>query len=167
MFKRATTICTALLVLSTVFWGCLFMRVTQTDLVAAKKIQQEQEMLSSKNVVNTAHQDRKGVVKDIWFTQEDGLRLHTRIFSESSLLTIKPDGRKFDLIEKLEKITCWMQDKLYASTPTVGPMQQLRFLQAREGLYRFTTQEFLAQSVALSLYKLQGHELPQNANNLH
>lgn len=40
-------------------------------------------------------------------------------------------------------------------------MQQIRFLAAEDGLYRYTTQEFLAQSVALSLYRLEGHNLPK------
>ena len=42
-------------------------------------------------------------------------------------------------------------------------MQQVRFLAAEEGLYRYLTQDFLAQTVGLSLYRLSGHELPKDA----
>ena len=160
MFRRTTIVCALLLGGFLVVGGFFLTYVSVKDLAAMKKILQEQELASSTTLLNTTQQQRKGVVKEIWFTQEDHSRLHYRISSESSLLTIKPEGRKFDLIEKLEKIKCWMQDKLYQPAQNVGPMQQIRFLQAQEGLYRFTSQEFLAQSVDLSLYRLNGHELP-------
>jgi hypothetical protein len=34
------------------------------------------------------------------------------------------------------------------------------FFEAGEGTYQYTTQEFLAKSVALSLFRLPGHALP-------
>ena len=50
----------------------------------------------TQKALSTTQQQRKGVVKEIWFTQEDNSRLHYRIFSESSLLTftIKPEGKE-------------------------------------------------------------------------
>jgi hypothetical protein len=153
--------CLFLLGIFTLFWGYFLFRVRSEDIALIKQKIAEQEIATSKSIFSTTQQQRKGVVKEIWFSQEDNSRLHYRIFSESSLLTIKPEGRSFDLIEKLEKIKCWMQDKLYEPTPGVGPTQQIRFLAAEEGLYRYTTQEFLAQTVALSLYRLGGHELPK------
>jgi len=39
-------------------------------------------------------------------------------------------------------------------------MQQARLIEAETGLYRYTTQEFTANSVLLSLFKLPGHVLP-------
>ena len=147
-------------------WGFSIIRIRPSDIAAIQQKIQNQKSISSKNVFSTTQQQRKGVVKEIWFTQEDNSRLHYRIFSESSLLTIKPEGKNFDLIEKLEKIKCWMQDKLYDPTATAGPTQQIRFLAAQEGLYRYTTQEFLAQSVDLSLYRLSGHDLPKEMSTL-
>jgi len=161
MFQRATIFCLFLLGIFTVLWGYFLFRVRSEDIALIKQKIAEQEIASSTTIFSTTQQQRKGVVKEIWFSQEDNSRLHYRIFSESSLLTIKPEGRSFDLIEKLEKIKCWMQDKLYEPNPGVGPMQQIRFLAAEEGLYRYTAQEFLAQTVALSLYRLGGHELPK------
>jgi hypothetical protein len=161
MFQRMTNICFLSLGILTLVWGLSLFRVRPSDIEKIKQSVQEQEIASSKSLFSTTQQQRKGVVKEIWFTQEDNSRLHYRIFSESSLLTIKPTGKNFELIEKLEKIKCWMQDKLYDPNAGAGPMQQIRFLAAEEGLYRYTTQEFLAQSVALSLYRLNGHELPK------
>ncbi len=161
MFRRTTTFCLLFLGIITLLWGFSLARVRSEDIASIKEKIKQQELASSTSIFSTTQQQRKGVVKEIWFTQEDNSRLHYRIFSESSLLTIKPEGKNFDLIEKLEKIKCWMQDKLYAPAAGAGPMQQIRFLAAEEGLYRYASQEFLAQSVALSLYRLGGHELPK------
>ncbi len=161
MFRRTTTFCLLFLGIITLLWGFSLARVRSGDIASIKEKIKEQELASSTSIFSTTQQQRKGVVKEIWFTQEDNSRLHYRIFSESSLLTIKPEGKNFDLIEKLEKIKCWMQDKLYDPAAGAGPMQQIRFLAAEEGLYRYASQEFLAQSVALSLYRLGGHELPK------
>lgn len=146
----------------TVIWGVSLARCRSSDIAMIREKIQEQKNTASKNLFETTHQERKGVVKEIWFTQEDNARLHYRIFSESSLLTLQPEGKSFEVVEKLEKIKCWMQDKLYAPNPGSGPIQQIRFLVAEDGLYRYTTQEFLAQSVGLSLFRLGGHELPKN-----
>jgi hypothetical protein len=161
MFRRATTFCVLFLGIITLLWGYSLFRIRSEDIALIKQKIDEQELAISKSVFSTTQQQRKGVVKEIWFSQEDNSRLHYRIFSESSLLTIKPEGKSFDLIEKLEKIKCWMQDKLYEPTPGIGPMQQIRFLAAEEGLYRYSSQEFLAQTVSLSLFRLGGHELPK------
>jgi hypothetical protein len=161
MFKRMTLVCFLSLGIMTLVWGMSLFRVRPSDLEKVKKRIDEQNSTSSKNLFSTTQQQRKGVVKEIWFTQEDNSRLHYRIASESSLLTIQPVMNRFELIEKLEKIKCWMQDKLYEPNAGAGPVQQIRFLAAQEGLYRYTTQEFLAQSVDLSLYRIGGHELPK------
>lgn len=161
MFRKATITCLLFFGVFTLLWGYSLFHVTANDIAKVKKQLSAQELASSKSAFATTQQQRKGVVKEIWFSQEDNSRLHYRIFSESSLLTIKPEGNSFDLIEKLEKIKCWMQDKLYAPAAGGSPMQQIRFLAAEEGLYRYTSQEFLAQSVALSMYRTPGHELPK------
>ncbi len=161
MFKKAT-ICSLLgLSLIALLWGYSLVRLNSSDIATIKAKIKEQKEANATTLFATTHQKRKGVYKEIWFTQEDNTRLHYRIFSESSLLTIKPEGNHFDLIERLEKIKCWMQDKLYVPAAGSGPMQQVRFLAAEEGLYRYTAQEFLAQSVALSLYRTPGHDLPK------
>lgn len=161
MFRRTSLFAFLFLGIFSFLWGISIVYVRSSDIAAIRQTIHSQKLDSSKNAFCTTQQQRKGVVKEIWFTQEDNSRLHYRIFSETSQLTLQPEGKHFELIEKLEKIKCWMQDKLYDSTVNAGPMQQMRFLSAKEGLYRHTTQEFLAQTVDLSLYRLDGHELPQ------
>ena len=135
-------------------------KVQEKDIHLAREQHQHKKMAKSTPLFSTTEQHRKGVIKEIWFSQEEGDRLHHRICSDTSLLTIVPDGNKLDLIEKLNNITCWMQDKLYTETGKATPFQQARFLKAQEGFYKYSTQEFMAQSVDLSLYRLEGIELP-------
>lgn len=160
MFRRMTILSLFTLSILTLVWGLCLFRVRPSDLQAASATQNQELSTSDKSLFSTTQQRRTGVVKEIWFTQEDNSRLHYRIFSESSLLTMNPKEKSFDVVEKLEKIKCWMQDKLYDPSSATGAAQQIRFLVAEEGLYRYTAQEFLAQSVALSLFRLAGHELP-------
>jgi len=69
-----------------------------------------------------------------------------------------PIDDKMDIIENLQHIQCWMQDKLYAQGS--APMQQMRFFEADQGLYQYSSQKFTANSVALSLFRIPGIQLP-------
>jgi len=106
---------------------------------------------------SAATQTRIGVRKDIFFSQEGSRRLHYRIESSSSVLTMVPEKNKIEILENLSDIQCWMQEKLYE----VGnsSMQQLRHLQAAKGTYNLSKQEFVASNVMLSLFRLPGHDL--------
>jgi hypothetical protein len=160
LLQKMTPICLSFLGILALLWGFFLGHAQPSDYAACRLLKQQEQAASNKSLATTSNQNRKGVVKEIYFTQEDNTRLHYRIESESSVLTLKPEGNRFDLIEKLEKIKCWMQDKLYYKTLGTDPMQQVRFLEAGDGIYRYTSQQFLAQSVGLSLYRVQGHELP-------
>ncbi len=159
MFRRTTVICLSGFGLLVAFWIFQFCVVRSTDYEKYTSFVQQRELASSSNSVSSStHQKRYGVRKDIWFAQEDGSRLHYQIESESSILTLLP-GKKFDIIENLEKMKCWMQDKLYLSS-NAQPIQQMRYFEADHGTYQYTTQQFVAQAVALSLFRLPGHALP-------
>lgn len=162
MFQRMTFY--GLIGLSFLFLclAVICVRVRSKDLNICKGMRLKDQLMSSQGNLSTTHQQRKNVKKEIYFVQEDGSRLHYRICSQSSLLTVQPKDqtKKIELHEKLEKIKCWMQDKLDYSAPGGGPTQQVRFLEAQEGVYSYTSQQFLAQSVALSLFRLNDHELP-------
>lgn len=163
MFQRVTMYTCVFLALLFCAWTVLFVCVRPRDIEMCRRLQKQDRIASSQGLISTTHQQRKNVKKEIYFVQEDNTRLHYRIHSESSLLTMQPqsEGKKIELNEKLEKIQCWMQDKLYNSSSGTDPMQQIRYLQAQEGVYCYTSQQFLAQSVALSLFRLPQHELPQ------
>ncbi len=106
-------------------------------------------------------QNRLKVCKDIWFAEENNQRLHYRIESASSSLILEPKGRKIDVIERLEQMRCWMQDKLVAGATQRDVTQQTRYFTAREGTYHFLTQQLIAEKATLSLYRMPGDTLPE------
>ena len=105
-------------------------------------------------------QSRKQVRKDIWISQSAKERLHNRIESDSSLLILQPKGDSVEVIEKLQGVRCWIQEKIY--TTSGAPIQQIRFFLADEGIYKYRHQNFKASDVALSMYKIPGTTLPWN-----
>ncbi|MBS0614962.1 MAG: hypothetical protein JSR58_00230 [Verrucomicrobia bacterium] len=162
MFKRATLFSLLGLCLVSFLWIGQLTFVRKSDI--AKIVSQ----LKKKNVAETkapvaADQKRHGVRKEIWFTQDDKSRLHFRIDSKASTLTLLPQDDKVDMIENLEGVRCWMQDKLYTSES--GPMQQLRYFEAETGTYHLAAQQFLAQTVHLSLFRIPGTALPINLDS--
>lgn len=162
MFKKITLFSLLSFCFLALLWIVCFGLVRDSDYAAYRMQKERQEDASVKTLAQTANQNRKGVVKEIYFAQEDHSRLQYRIESDASVLTLKPEGSKFDLIEKLEKMRCWMQDKIEQTPSQSTPVQQMRYLEAEEGIYRYTAQQFLAQSVALSLYRIEGRDLPTN-----
>jgi len=128
-----------------------------SDIDRFNEMRREREIASTKPPSQT-NQHRKQVQKDIWFSQTDGSRLHYQIASEGSLLSLTPIANKFDVVESLQGVKCWMQDKL--AEDDGEEIQQARLIEAKTGEYRYTTQEFKANSVLLSLFKLPGHVLP-------
>ena len=101
-------------------------------------------------------QNRLKVCKDIWFTGAN--RLHYRIESTSSALTFEPRGSKIDIVEHLEQMRCWMQDKIITSP---SALQHTRYFTAREGIYNFLSQQLIADKATLSLYRMPGSSLPE------
>lgn len=147
--------------------GCyaLFLRMRPSDLATyrADQARRQQITTSQSKPFSSTTQNRLGVRKEIWFTQEDHTRLTYRIESRSSLLTLLPNQDKIDVIENLEDLKCWMQERLLYNT-TDGKQQQVRLIEAAKGSYRYTSQQFIANSVTLSLFRLPGHELQLSLN---
>lgn len=151
---RLTTICFLILALA---WIAHFCFLRPGDFALIKKLKEEKAIATSKNNFAATSQKREGVRKEIWFSEENNMRLHYRIESASSLLTFSPKENKVDIVENLEKIKFWMQDKLDIATKT----QQARFLEAEQGVYHMTSQEFAADTVQVSLFRLPGYSLPE------
>jgi hypothetical protein len=62
------------------------------------------------------------------------------------------------MIENLEGVNCWMQDKFFLSNG--APMQQMRYFEADYGTYHYMNQQFLAKAVTLSIFRIPGMVLP-------
>ncbi len=107
------------------------------------------------------HQKRSTVCKEIWFSDEGQIRLHYRIESAGSSLTLQPREKRIDVIEHLDDMCCWMQDKLFIAPSGQDFTQQTRYFAAKEGTYHFLTQNLMAQQATLSLYRIPGDALPE------
>ncbi len=158
MFRKVSWISGAIVSLFFVFWLGHTCLVTQKDLSLYCKYLEKQKQLSSQSLAETSRQTREQVQKDIWFSQESATRLHYKIESQSSELVLVPTKNKFEIIENLRNMKCWMQEKVYDSSSGT-PMQQIRFIKADEGVYRYNQQELVANTVSLSLFRLPGSEL--------
>lgn len=142
-------------------WIYQFAVIHPNDVELYREMVQQKEIASSKCPTPT-NQHRKQVRKDIWFSQDDCSRLHYQIASEGSLLTLTPIKNKFEVVETLQGIRCWMQDKLLCDETGEDLTQQTRLIEAKDGVYRHTTQEFKANGVTISLFRLPGHHLPKD-----
>lgn len=159
MFKTKMILTCALLIPLLGLW------IYQVAIPKLSDHERYQKMVENKQVASSlskapTNQERKQVRKDIWFSQDDTSRLHYQITSKDSLLTLTPVGNRFEVVESLKGISCWMQDKLIRDGKKENLSQQARYFEAESGVYRHTTQEFTAEGIALSLFRLAGHNLP-------
>jgi hypothetical protein len=158
MFKRAMIFTTFVTILLTFGWLFKLVYLSSADRDRYKTMMRSGRALAKASKGKQTCQHRAGVRKDLWLSQQDRTRLHYRIDSKSSVLTLLPIDDKVDIIENLQQIQCWMQDRLYAQGPTM--MQQMRFFEADTGTYQYSTQKFTANTVALSLFRMPGTKLP-------
>jgi hypothetical protein len=158
MFKRAIFITALGMAAVSSAWLVKLCYLSPSDHTKYVKLLEAGRAVAKATRSEQTHQTRSGVRKDLWLSQQDRSRLHYRIDSKSSVLTLLPIDDKVDIIENLQHIKCWMQDKLYAEGDVV--MQQMRFFEADQGIYQYSTQRFAANSVVLSLFRIPGIQLP-------
>ncbi|MFI5334646.1 MAG: hypothetical protein ACHQT8_05740, partial [Chlamydiales bacterium] len=118
MFHKMTVRSSLLFAATTLLGAAYTCIIHPSDIAAYKELvySLQKKSPTHKQISSHSHQTRQGVRKDIWFAQEDGTRLQTRIESRSYLLTLQPKGNRFEAVEELQKIRCWMQDRLYLSS---------------------------------------------------
>jgi hypothetical protein len=166
LYKKCKCIVSFSAAILSLLWifHCCFVRRSDHAQYRAQMHKQHEIETSSKHLSRNTYQTREGVRKDIYLADEGVSRLHYRIESESSLLKLIPGEKKSEIVEQLQGIRCWMQDKLYFASSLQSPMQQVRYLEADQGTYRYTSQQFDARTVSLSLLRLPGHFLSFNVN---
>ena len=143
-----------------VIGGWLFfnLHITEKDKKLFKELQEKGRAIAQASELSTTQQNRIGVRKDLWVTQVDGKRLHDRIESESSTLTLIPVNDHLDIVENLNQIRCSMQDRVFDQNGKL--FQQIRHFDATSGIYRYSTNSFNAKTVSLALFRLPGADLP-------
>jgi len=106
----------------------------------------------------TSTQYRQKVRKDMHISDR-GERLHTLIESVQSSLAVTHGAREAALVEKMDNLTCIMQEKLEANP---APLQMIRFFEADRGIYHYASNRFEAEDASLFRYKISGRRLPEN-----
>lgn len=115
--------------------------------------------LETENQTEPTENIRTGVSKDLWIA-ENNHRLHHRIDSPSSTLTVIQKGDSMELIEHLVDMKCYLQEKIEDNYD--GTHQHIRYLESESGSYHYSSQLFDANSVFLALFRLQGSNLDTN-----
>ncbi len=158
MLKKAAFAYTFVLIAGLGLWLFSTLHISKADRIRFKELQQKGKAVLQASHPRSSQQSRAGVQKDLWITGADGRRLHDRIESLSSVLTLTPIDDHLDIIEHLSQIHCSMQDRI---TEQEGqPVQQVRYFEAASGIYQYSTNRFTAQSVSLALFRLPGTDLP-------
>lgn len=158
LFRRALLFSSFLIVSVSFLAYFLHIQPRPSGISAYRKLVRESAERHSRRALERApaRQTREGVQKDIWAI--DGTeRLHFRLNSKYSELTLKQKKDKIEAVEELQQIRCWIQEKV---DPT-AQMQQVRTLTAQEGAYYFPSHRFSAHTVHLAFYNLPGFELPK------
>lgn len=157
MFQRAYFSFLALILCLSLLAYYLHIRIAPGCAPLYHKLLKESIALRSHHALerHPAHQKREGVQKDIWVVN-GAERLHSRIKSRHSDLTLSQKKDKVEAIEQLKEIDCWVQEEI----DPAHSLQQIRTLYAEEGVYYFPSHRFLAQSVHLAFFRLPGADLP-------
>ncbi|CAM0116972.1 hypothetical protein [Rhabdochlamydiaceae symbiont of Dictyostelium giganteum] len=121
----------------------------------------EKAVLVTKNPPKSApKQNRWGVTKDLFISQEEGGRLHHHIESQNSSLEFTKEEGKLVVIEHLGSLECLIQDRILGQKE--APFQQIRSFKAVHGSYNYSSHELIAHHALLSFFKLPGIELPRH-----
>ena len=172
--------------------GILYFLLQNIFHLEAKDIKKYQHIMrevsekqSSQKEFYSSKQERTNTEKNIWYIQNDQ-RLHFYITSKHSFLIFSSEEKASNLFEKMDMVTCMMQEELFYQLPnqeevikngnnfytrkglrpldkeeisSLRPMQKLRIIKANTATYSYTTHQFVANKVHINRYITQGHLL--------
>jgi len=119
-------------------------------------VQANIQLLSQKTLEKEPIQQlRQGVQKDIWRMEGDQ-RLHLRLKSDQSHLSLIQKKKKIEVIELLKKTECLIQEKIDLAAQT----QNIKSLKTEEGVYSFPAHSFFSNTVEMAFYQIPGITLP-------
>jgi hypothetical protein len=155
MLKKNSWLMAISSVLLSVLFFRMFFFIEPKDFEKYETIVTKNPNASEHSIKREAHQVRRGVQKDIFFSDKEN-RLHFRIKSSLSSLSINRQKGRQQLVEHLHDIECFVQDKI----DLTSQVQQIRYFTAQEGEYLFPSHQFSANNITLSFFQLPGQFLP-------
>lgn len=134
LFRCATCLSFVSLSLIAAFAFFLNVRIRPSDEPAYHRFVQERAELRSHSALEErdAHQSRGGVQKDIWVVNGEQ-RLHFRLMSEHSEITLHQKKGKMEVIEDFQQLHGWIQEG----------EQSIGKITAQEGTYYYPSHRFL------------------------
>lgn len=157
MLKRTTIIASLFILL--IFGNVLYTIIkpfTKGQCVE-EILTQEMEMPQKEGKYPTK-QMRSGVSKDLWIHDPQMGRLHHHIESPRSILTAYRVDKHMHLMEQMIGMKCYLQEKVEVDDEGTL-IQQIRYIESKEGNYQYSDHHFEAQSVFLALFRLPGDTL--------
>lgn len=188
MFRRQMILSLLLFALITGATATLIVRVNDRDHERYNRLVKQGERGVNEAIESQSTQVREGVVKEMWLADRPE-RLQFRLTSESSELVVGETGEQQRAIEYMKGVTGYMQEELYYLLPDgrrahrvesglyrlsddLGhrlqlpgddwiPMQEVRYIQAKEASFDYSTHRFIAHQVTMIRFESQGHDLAE------
>ncbi len=150
-------------------------------------VNKSQSRRESKKNPYVATQYREGVIKDIYYRNDEGV-LQARVASDRSRLVFDQQPEGMEILEYMEQLTCAMQKELFYVTQngdeiisdgeggfknrkgrlisseeiSLKPMQIVRFVIADNAVYYYNKEKLVADYPTVFEYRLEGHQLPED-----
>lgn len=164
MFKKRSLLVVLILTLVYTFTLTLMLKVTKKSKKNYLKTLSVLQPTASKHY---GASKRNYVSKDLWVNTQDQI-YHYLIVSRDSILHLNQTRTsETKVIEEMENITCYLQQKKYyvddhgedTNNSFDHPMQQVCVLKIRNGTYNYFNKHFLGDEALISVYQLPGHEI--------
>lgn len=164
MFKKRSLLIVFILALVYTLTLSLMLRVTKKSKKNYLKTLSVLQPTASKHY---GASKRNYVSKDLWINTQDQI-YHYLIVSKDSILHLNQTRTsETKVIEEMENITCYLQQKKYyvdkngedTKDSFDNPMQQVCVLKIRNGTYNYFNKHFLGDVALISVYQLPGHEI--------
>lgn len=103
-----------------------------------------------------SYQKRKEGTKDIWIVK-DGIRYHHHVKAPTSTLTVIPREKNLELVENIENMRCWYQEKKFMKDHIA--QQRIHYYKAANGMYLYHGHELLSQDLFVAIYDCEGSDI--------
>lgn len=152
MHKKAVFVSLFLVIALLGYMTSHFLWVDSSDKAAYENLQNLTKTDTAKE--SKTRQDKTNVRKELW-NPYGGKRLHTRLISDSSRLTLARSEGKEEVVEEMQNVFLLTQEELKDN------FQTLRIVIAKEATYFFKDERVVAERVKLFRFKLPGEILPE------
>lgn len=144
----------ALMATSLFYW---FGKYDENDRQSYEKLIAGDERTVKGNESKTSKQSRSNLQKSLFFGSGDQRR-QLRLHGSTAELALEKSGRKIAIVEYMQGIEGWMQEKLHIAADGKEKQDILHFT-GTKGTYHYVDEKLFADDVHLTRYTVEGHDL--------